>query len=213
MVFQRALTLANCCQDETLETVLSYPAGPVPASMFHDDGTMRKCVKADLSHGLEDGVNSLVELNNTNKDLNVLIRDAMAIIQATQTSDVKTFDDFGKTYFQNLVLEFEKAMTVVDVFDRYDVANSVKVGERTQRACGMQAGTLKEYSVIGGRPLPPWKKFLSVSSNKESLTDFLCDYIKKHGTAWLSESPECGIILAGGLRDGTKVISLTSSGA
>ena len=72
-------------------------------------------MKADLAHGLEDGVNSLVELNNTNEDLIVLICDAMAIIQATQTSDIKTFDDFGKTYFQNLVLEFEKAMTVVDV--------------------------------------------------------------------------------------------------
>ena len=88
VVFRRALTLANCRQDVTLETVLSHPVGPVPASMFHDDGTMRKCVKADLAHGLEDGVNSLVELNNTNKDLSVLIRDAKAIIQATQASDV-----------------------------------------------------------------------------------------------------------------------------
>ena len=61
VVFRRALTLANCRQDVTLETVLSYPAGPVPSSMFHDDGTMRKCVKADLAHALEDGVNSLVE--------------------------------------------------------------------------------------------------------------------------------------------------------
>ena len=84
--------------------------------MFHDDGTMRKCAKADLVHGLEDGVNSLVELNNTS--LSVLIYNTMAIIQATQTSDVKTFDDFGKTYFQNLVLEFEKATTVVYVFGR-----------------------------------------------------------------------------------------------
>ena len=57
------------------------------------------------------------------------------------------------------------------------------------------------------------KKFLSVSSNKESLTDFLCDYIKKHGTACLPELPECGIILARGLKDGTKVLSSTSSGA
>ena len=108
----------------------------------------------------------------------------MVIIQATQTSEGKTFDDFGKTYFQNLVLEFEKATTLVDVFDRYDVANSVKVGERTKKAREMQAGTAKEYNVIGGRPLPPWKKFLSVSSNKESLTDFLCDNLKsmeQHG--------------------------------
>ena len=73
-------------------------------------------MKADVAHGLEDGFNSLVELNNTNKDLSVLIRDAMVIIRAKQTIDVKAFDDFGKTYFQNLVLEFEKAMTVGQCF-------------------------------------------------------------------------------------------------
>ena len=56
------------------------------------------------------------------------------------------------------MLEFEKATTVVDVFDRYDVANSVKVGGRTRKARGMQTGTGREYNVIGGRPLPPWKK-------------------------------------------------------
>ena len=158
LVFRRALTLANCRQDVTLGTVLGHPVDPVPASMFHDDGTMRKCVKADLAHTLEDGVNSLVELNSTDKDSSVLIRDAMAIIQAIQTGDVKTFNDFEKTYFQNLVLAFEIATTVVDVFDRYDVANSVKVCERTRRAIGMQAGTGRKYNVIGGRLLPAWKK-------------------------------------------------------
>ena len=45
-------------------------------------------MKSDLAHGLEDGVNFLVELNNTSKDLTVLIRDAMAIIRATLTSDI-----------------------------------------------------------------------------------------------------------------------------
>ena len=63
----------------------------------------------------------------------------------------------------------------------------MKVGERTRRARGMQAGTWREYNVIGGRPLASLKKLISVSSNKESLTDFLSDYIKKHGTTWLSE--------------------------
>ena len=57
VVFRRALTLANFRQDVTLENVLNHPGGPVPASMFHDDGTTRKCVKAYLAHGLEDGVN------------------------------------------------------------------------------------------------------------------------------------------------------------
>ena len=85
----------------------------------------------------------------------------------------------------------------------------MKVGDRTQRARGVQAGNGRGYNVIGGRPLPLWKKFLSVSSDRESLTDFLCDYIKKHATTWLSEYPECGIILEGGLKDGTRVISFT----
>ena len=31
----------------------------------------------------------------------------------------------------------------------------MKVGERTRRARGMQAGTGREYNVIGGRPLSP----------------------------------------------------------
>ena len=57
VVFRRTLTLANFRQDVTLENVLSHPGGPVHASMFHDDGTMRKCVKAYLAHGLEDGFN------------------------------------------------------------------------------------------------------------------------------------------------------------
>ena len=65
-------------------------------------------MKADFAHALEDGVNSSVELNNTNKDLSVLTRDAMAIIQATQTSDVKTFDDFGKTYFRTWCWNLKK---------------------------------------------------------------------------------------------------------
>ena len=57
VVFRRALTLANFRQDATLEKVLSHSGGSIPASMFHDDVTMRKCVKAYLAHGLEDGVN------------------------------------------------------------------------------------------------------------------------------------------------------------
>ena len=56
-------------------------------------------------------------------------------------------------------------------------------------------------------------KILSVPSDKKSLTDFSCDNIKRHETTWLPEHPECGIILEGDLKDGTKVISLISSGA
>ena len=51
VVFRRALILANSRDDVTV--ILSFPIGPVPTSLFHDDRTMRKVCKADLCHQLE----------------------------------------------------------------------------------------------------------------------------------------------------------------
>ena len=42
LVFRRALVLANSRDDVTVEKVLSFPVGPIPTSLFHDYGTMRK---------------------------------------------------------------------------------------------------------------------------------------------------------------------------
>jgi hypothetical protein len=50
------MVLANCREDITVEKVLSFPIGPIPTSLFHDDGTMRKTSKADLAHQLEQDV-------------------------------------------------------------------------------------------------------------------------------------------------------------
>ncbi|CAC5400233.1 unnamed protein product [Mytilus coruscus] len=49
IVFRRALVLANSRDDVTIESILSLPLGPIPVSLFHEDGTMRKCCKSDLS--------------------------------------------------------------------------------------------------------------------------------------------------------------------
>ena len=53
LVFRRALVLAGCPEDATIEKILSFPIEPVPISIFHENGTMRKTLKADLSHQLE----------------------------------------------------------------------------------------------------------------------------------------------------------------
>ena len=50
LVFRRALILVNCRDDDTVDKVLSYPIGPIPTAIFHDDDTMRKTCKADFSH-------------------------------------------------------------------------------------------------------------------------------------------------------------------
>jgi hypothetical protein len=47
LVFLRALVLAGCREDVTIEKILSFPIGPVPTSIFHEDRTMRKTSKAD----------------------------------------------------------------------------------------------------------------------------------------------------------------------
>ena len=56
LVFRRALVLANCWNDVTVDKVLSYTIGPIPTAIFHNDGTMRKTCKADLAHLLEQDV-------------------------------------------------------------------------------------------------------------------------------------------------------------
>jgi hypothetical protein len=40
IVFRRALVLANSRDDVTIDNILSHPVGPIPMSMFHEDGTM-----------------------------------------------------------------------------------------------------------------------------------------------------------------------------
>jgi hypothetical protein len=54
--FRRALVLANSRDDVTIDNILSHPAGPIPVSMFHEDGTMRKSCKSDLVKQFENEV-------------------------------------------------------------------------------------------------------------------------------------------------------------
>ena len=54
LVFRHTLVLTNSRDDVTVEKVLSFPVGPIPTSVFHDDdGTMRTSCKADICHQLQ----------------------------------------------------------------------------------------------------------------------------------------------------------------
>ena len=90
----------------------------------------------------------------------------MAVIQMMR-GDQYSFDGLALLYFKQLLIGFQKADTVVKVFDRDDDDNSVKTAERERRAESTTA--CKQYQVIGGRPVPPWKRFLSGPSYKQSL--------------------------------------------
>ena len=73
LVFCRILVLANSRDDVTVEKVLSFPVGPIPTSLFHDDGTMRKSCKADLCHQLEAEVSCVYSLEPYDRLCTILI--------------------------------------------------------------------------------------------------------------------------------------------
>jgi hypothetical protein len=53
IVFRRALVLASSRDHVTIDNILSHPVGPIPLSMFHEDGTMRKSCKLDVEKQFE----------------------------------------------------------------------------------------------------------------------------------------------------------------
>jgi hypothetical protein len=60
----------------------------------------------------------------------------MAIIHNMNVKRFKSFDDLAKGYFKVLLACFHSFDCVVDVFDRYDVEQSVKSTERKRRYTG-----------------------------------------------------------------------------
>ena len=95
LVFRRALCLAECREDITVENVLSYPIGAVPISLFHEDESMRKTNKADLTHKLESEIEKVDIIPPYEKNLTIFIRDALAIVQSMKPAKGSTFDELS----------------------------------------------------------------------------------------------------------------------
>ena len=72
---------------------------------------------------------------------------------------IKRFRPFGEMaldFVKNQMSCFQLASVVVDIFDRYDIQNSIKKAEWECRS--MSVFTAKNYEVIEGRVIPDWKK-------------------------------------------------------
>jgi len=81
-----------------LKTVLKYELAAVPPSLFHDDGTMRKCSKSELTKNWRACCEEVLELPlNIQTTRNVsYIFDGMATLQALNDSWLKTFNDLAE---------------------------------------------------------------------------------------------------------------------
>ena len=121
IVFRRALVLANSRDDVTIDNIRSHPLGPIPVSMFHEDGSMRKSCKSDLVKQFENEIFLVLSLPNFDPSLTTYIRDGMALVQYMDAKKHSTFGDLATDYCRQLTSCFAKAHTVADVFDRYDV--------------------------------------------------------------------------------------------
>ena len=159
-----------------MEKLLSFPIGPIPIALFHDDITMRKFVKAHLTHELEREVCLSFTLPSFDKTLTVLIRDGMGIIQSLDVNKFSNFGDLAVFYLKHLSMLLQSA-EIVDVFDRYDLKDSIKSAERERRS--QAAGGHRIYHVNEGSSIPDWKKFLSINRNKQELISFLGEFISK----------------------------------
>lgn len=214
MVFRRALTMSRNRNDVSMDTVLSHPITPIPISLFHEDGTLRKCQKSELVKMIEEQVKAENDIPAGQSSSTVYIRDAMAEVQMMQGNKYKTFAELGNAYLEKLMRELQRADTVIDVFDRYDCAESVKECERERRQAS-QASVCRQYHVLPGRAVPQWRKFLNLPENKASLANFISEYVATHGPKhhMLANYEKRKILMAGGYIDGQIVKSISSSGA
>ena len=108
-------------EDVTVENIISFPIGPVPTSLFHDDVTMRKACKADLCHQLESEAPIRHFLGQFDRPSTLLIRDGMTLLQSMNIKLCRTFGDLAISFVQSQLSCFPSASSIIDIFDRYDV--------------------------------------------------------------------------------------------
>jgi len=92
-------------RDVDLKTVLKYELAAMPLSLFHDDGTMKKCAKSELAKKLEACCEEVLELplNIQTTRNTAYIFDGMAMLQALNDSCFKTFNDLAEITVKRLV--------------------------------------------------------------------------------------------------------------
>jgi GTPase SAR1 family protein len=72
----------------------------------------------------------------------------MGIIQSLDVKKFSNFGDLAIFYLKHLSMLFQSAETIVDVFDRYDLKDSIKSAERERRS--QAAGGHRIYHVNEG---------------------------------------------------------------
>jgi len=94
VLFRRLLAVSKQ-REVSMETVMSHELAAVLASLFYDDGSMRKTTKADLAKKLESVVEETQQLPSV-KEPSAYLVDGMALLQSLHDSGFQTFNDLGE---------------------------------------------------------------------------------------------------------------------
>ncbi|KAK3743279.1 hypothetical protein QZH41_005787 [Actinostola sp. cb2023] len=166
-LFGRLLIAAKARQIN-LKEVLSYELSPIPCSLAHYDGSLRKTTKSVLMTIMEKEVN--VPPGLPSSLIQTIYIDEMAVVQMTKSGGASTFGDLSLKYFSiftaPLSLHSCNCTEVHIVFDQYlDV--SIKAGERSRRG----ESTALEVQIGGpSTPVPKqWGKYITNQQNKINL--------------------------------------------
>ena len=95
---------------------------------------MRKTCKADLAHLLEQDVFVSPTLPIFDISKTTHIRDGMALLQSVDAKKHRNFGELAMDFVQHQVASFQFASMVADIFDRYDIKNSIKSAERERQS-------------------------------------------------------------------------------
>eukprot|EP00794_Sanderia_malayensis_P004496 gene4496-5094_t len=114
-LFGHLLITANVRQIN-LRDVLCYELSPIPFSLAHQDGSVRKTTKSALATLVETKVNVCARLEPFARDT---IHLGMAFIQVMKSAGSSTFGDLTTKYFNVLTSSFGYCKELHIVFDQY----------------------------------------------------------------------------------------------
>ena len=101
VLFRRLLAVSKQ-RNVNMETILQHELAAVPPALFHDDGNMRKCVKADLASKLESTTEVVLDLPPL-VGKSIYIYDGMALIQGIHEAQFNTFRDIAQLILSKVV--------------------------------------------------------------------------------------------------------------
>ena len=206
--------LASGQEVDVVDMIGNYECSKYPPAIFAEDGSMRsQGTKSTL-------VNVLKETSNvqasTAEDALVsgrvhktgVIVDAMFAIRGWSFHKDELFLSVADRYLRNLLFDCPKGTDSIHFCCDYYAEDSLKSSERLSRA-GAAKGKAVEVDSHFKAPDP--STFFSVSSNKSSLQNYLCEtFVKRLTSSQQSLLGNRKLYLGGGFDDVEKTVLLKS---